>query len=405
METGRATGSRSGHAVGTSVGSCVLCGDDGVRAFAALPRVPLNCSATPESREAALVVPRGDIVLGHCPSCGMIRNVDFDPERLAYDLDYENSLHHSPSFQRFAEELADYLVDGLGVREKHVVEVGSGKGEFLRLLCERGGNRGVGFDPSYAGPDEPGVGGGVRFVSDLYSDRYADEPADLVCCRHVLEHLDDPRALVAGLRRTLGERKNALLYFEVPDADCVLGGDGSWDIIYPHCSYFAAPPLRRLFEEEGFLVRRVHRVFGEQFLALEAVPGEPRRARPDPDALAKLEARVLDFSARFGSRIAHWSEHLARAAERGDRVALWGAGAKGVTFLNVADPEGCVEAVVDLNPRKQGTHVPGTGQQITAPESLAGDPPRTVLIMNPMYRDEIVARLAELNVPADVQLV
>ena len=378
-----------------------------MRPFAELRQLPLNCSATLHDAETARAVPRGDVVLGSCSHCGMIRNLAFDAARLTYDEDYENSLHHSPAFQRFAEELAEYLVDERGIRGKDLVEVGSGKGEFLRLLCERGDNRGIGFDPSYAGPDEPGTGGGVRFVADLYSERHADEPADLVTCRHVLEHLDDPRAFVASIRRTLGERHGALLYLEVPDAECVLGGDGTWDIIYPHCSYFAAPVLRTLLEDEGFRVTRVRRVFGEQFLALEAALGEPAR---DPEGTARdrdrLEGRVQEFEAFFRTRVAEWSETLATARERGERVALWGAGAKGVTFLNVVDPDGTVDTVVDLNPRKQGTFVPGTGQQVVAPESLAeGPPPSIVLIMNPMYRDEIAARLAELGVPADVRLV
>jgi hypothetical protein len=86
-------------------------------------------------------------------------------------------------------------------------------------------------------------------------------------------------------------------------------------------------------------------------------------------------------------------------------VALWGAGAKGVTFLNVVPGGADIEPVVDLNPRKQGTFVPGTGQRVVAPGALAGQPLDEVWILNPLYRREIESQLRELGVGADVRVV
>ena len=69
---------------------------------------------------------------------------------------------------------------------------------------------------------------------------------------------------------------------------------------------------------------------------------------------------------------------------------MWGAGAKGVTFLNVLaiQPE-FIPYVVDINPRKQGMYVPGTGQQIVHPERLRAYAPDVIFVMNPNYREEI----------------
>ena len=38
-----------------------------------------------------------------------------------------------------------------------MIEIGCGKGEFLTLLCETTGARGVGFDPEAVPPDRRGV--------------------------------------------------------------------------------------------------------------------------------------------------------------------------------------------------------------------------------------------------------
>ena len=83
-------------------------------------------------------------------------------------------------------------------------------------------------------------------------------------------------------------------------------------------------------------------------------------------------------------------------------MALWGAGSKGVTFLNLLDPGPGVRFVVDINPRKQGRFVPVTGHEILPPESLKTDPPDIVLVANPLYKTESQAALNELGVKAEV---
>src|SRR5699024_9460055 len=82
-------------------------------------------------------------------------------------------------------------------------------------------------------------------------------------------------------------------------------------------------------------------------------------------------------------------------------VVLWGAGSKGVSFLAAVDPAGTM-AVVDVNPRKAGTFLPGTGHAVSAPESLRGQQISCVLITNPAYRDEITHQVRDLGLDAAV---
>ena len=70
-------------------------------------------------------------------------------------------------------------------------------------------------------------------------------------------------------------------------------------------------------------------------------------------------------------------------------LAVWGAGAKGVAFLNVLDPDASlVETVIDINPRKQGGFVPGTGHPIHGVDGLREAGTSSVLVMNPGYAAE-----------------
>ena len=89
-------------------------------------------------------------------------------------------------------------------------------------------------------------------------------------------------------------------------------------------------------------------------------------------------------------------------AAAGLKMALWGAGSKGVTFLNIADPARAIETVVDINPRKQGLHVAITGQRVVAPDALSGIKPDVVFVMNALYAGEIAATLDSIGVAAEL---
>ncbi len=82
-------------------------------------------------------------------------------------------------------------------------------------------------------------------------------------------------------------------------------------------------------------------------------------------------------------------------------VVLWGAGSKGMTYLNVVSDVAPIVGVVDINPRKAGWGVPGTDLVIVGPDALVEVQPRTVLVANPVYVEEISAQLRELDVDAD----
>jgi hypothetical protein len=60
-----------------------------------------------------------------------------------------------------------------------------------------------------------------------------------------------------------------------------------------------------------------------------------------------------------------------------------------VAFLTTLGLREEVQHVVDINPFRQGMYMPGTGQRIVGPAALQEDPPDVVIIMNPIYRDEI----------------
>ena len=366
-----------------------------------MDRVPVHCNVLWASREDALAAPRGDIRLVYSTACGHTYNIAFDPSLMEYTQEYENSLHFSPKFQEYATALADGLVDKYDLHDKDIVEIGAGKGDFLIMLCSMQGNRGWGYDPSYV-PDDAYTAPNVTFVQDFYTDKYTSQRADLIVCRHVLEHIEDPDAFIAQVRRAVGDQQS-IVFFEVPNSLWTIREGGIWDIIYEHCSYFSPHSLAYLFSKHGFRVLAVNEVFGGQFLTIEAVPGDgPAGDMGQQADLERLTADARAFAANFAAKRDQWMTRLADLATSGKRGVIWGAGSKGVTFLNALNAGDEIAAVVDINPRKQGKFIAGTAQRIVAPAELANLMPDFVIIMNANYHDEISRMLADAGVQAEI---
>jgi hypothetical protein len=376
--------------------SCLACGGQRLKSATDLGASPVLTGALFDDRERARGAVHGRLDLAACFDCGHVQNVAFDPGLVEYDVSYDNSLHFSGTFQAYADELVERLVSQYDLRGTHVVEIGSGKGDFLAALAAAGDNTGTGYDPTV----EPRTRiEGVRLVQDYFRPGDQVEPYGLLACRHVLEHLDDPAALLSSL--VPDAPAGALFYFEVPSAEFNFGPDGLWDCIYPHVSYFSAESLAALLRRTGFEMVSLERSFHGQFLSAEVRVGTPADGADDPGAHLAV---VGEFGRRHQAAVGRWRADVAAARERGQTVVVWGAGSKGVNFLNAVDPEG-VLAAVDINPRKHGKYLPGGGHRVVAPSSLTELDVSTVAVTNPVYRDEIARSLAELGVRADVVTV
>jgi hypothetical protein len=344
-------------------------------------------------------VERADIRLAACNDCGHAYNKIFDPKRVAYAVGYENALDFSPRFREYAEALARHLDETCRLSGATVIEFGCGDGAFLRRLHAFGAVC-VGFDPSYPGDPDASDSSGVRIVRSFDPAAAGIVSADLAVSRHVLEHLPEPLNIAQQLAGFVAKPRNGRVYIEVPNGLATIRDLGIWDLIYEHVSYFWDGSLRRVLSRAGLAPLEVREDFGGQFLRALAKPGTGAEdAKPGRETVEPL---LAEFADEFVRKRAGWEETLVALAATGKRAVVWGAGSKGVTFLNVFRQVAPVEFVVDLNPKKHGMFVAGSGQEIVAPEHLVDYAPDAVIVMNPIYAEEIRTTCEQLGVRADI---
>lgn len=373
-----------------------------------LGRLPVNLNSQIEPSRASDVA-EGPIAIVVCTACSHLYNAAFDPALIAYDAAYENTLHFSPRFQRYANELAARLMADHGLVGKTVLEVGCGPGHFLSMLCEHGAGRGLGFDPSF---DPERLGAPRHAAVTIEAEPLAagvGGVADLAYSQQVLEHLEDPVALL----RLLGSvvEPAGAVFCEVPNGKLMMEQIALWDLLYEHVSYFTPVSLEVAVSRAGMAVLRRGASFGDQFLWVDAAALESNAARdrsggaPDWLPSSSVVEPLVDLAVQFGqralARVEEAGSELDAALARGP-VALWGAGTKGMTYLNLVKGAERIAAVVDINPRKRGFGVPGTSLQVMEPADLVPIRPLTVLIANPIYRHEIGGQLRDLGLISHV---
>ncbi|MDQ6640127.1 MAG: class I SAM-dependent methyltransferase [Pseudomonadota bacterium] len=323
------------------------------------------------SAESARACARGDVVLVQSAETGLVFNRAFRPEHVEYDADYQNEQGLSTAFARHLDAVVDVMRRHFGAAS--LLEVGCGKGLFLERLLAADFDV-TGLDPTYEGANPRVI---RRFFTPEVGIR-----ADGIVLRHVLEHVQDPVAFLAGLREANGGR--GTIYIEVPCLDWIARHQAWFDIFYEHVNYFRRVDFERMFG----IVHEAGQSFAGQYLYVVADLATLRPPRRPADD-------VFGLPAGFLAAIEESRDSL-RAKGSATR-AIWGGASKGVIFALLMERAGVpIDTVVDINPAKQGRYLAATGIRVQSPDEAMAHLPAgaDVFVMNSNYLDEIEALTA-----------
>lgn len=337
---------------------------DNIKSLYKQEKLPVFQNRMFDTEQEARACPTGDMSLVQNLKTGLIYNEAFRPELVEYDSAYQNEQGVSGHFQSHLLDVARIVDRGMG--KTGLVEVGCGKGLFLEILLSRGFDV-AGFDPTYEGNNprvrrhffEPGVG----------------IHATGLILRHVLEHIPNPVSFLQQL--CLSNGGGGRIYIEVPCLDWICNRRTWFDVFHEHVNYFRLPDFDRIFAN----VIESGRIFGGQYLYVVADLASVR--------IPVTEEKItFDFPNDFIDGITKRDPFWTSSA------AVWGAASKGVIFSLMKERIGQpVRTVIDINPAKQGKHLPLTGLLVQSPEQALPllSPKSTIYVMNSNYLGEIKA--------------
>ena len=354
--------------------------------------IPIAQNLVFRDRQSAINCPVGQLRMVRCRDCGFAWNALFDPALMKYDVTYDNDQNFSAVFRAHVDFIAERVValqpDNQALR---ILEIGCGQGSFLAILAQHLGPRlaaAIGFDPAWRG-DRGMLPRNAEVIGDYYTRETAGRiQADphVVVSRHTIEHVPDPIPFLAAIRRV--SKPGAMVLIETPTVDWILENGMFFDFFYEHCSIFNPHSIALALRRVGFEVQSVELVFGGQYLlAVGKVPDAD--ALPDPAALASGAFSDLDYRHHREAYMERFRRTI-MSAPKGAGLALWGGASKGVTLALILEEErDSIRCAIDINPRKQGGFLPGTGVPILGPEAAHAAGVRTALVLNPNYATEI----------------
>lgn len=345
--------------------SCPICSNHDFNFFFDQENVPVFQNKVYETQAQALEAGVGKVKLTQCNYCGFVFNSNFESDLMVYDKNYHNEQGYSQVFKEHLNDILNLLLS-FNLKDKKVVEIGCGKGYFMDLLLAKNIDV-TGFDPTYEG-DSP------RVVKDYFSKKYSRLNADVIILRHTLEHIPN----VLNFLTQIAEANNfkGKIFIEVPTFDWIMKKQSFWDIFYEHCNYFTEETLGQMFG-----TCQTGAVFGGQYIYLWGDLSTLKKRIEQPN---KKKYEQLSFIATIES-------FKAMLAKNNNRIAVWGAAAKGSTFLNLLDPKKeFVKYVVDINPAKQNKFIARTAHSIFPSDIIQKDHVEVILVMNENYYDEIV---------------
>lgn len=365
---------------------CPVCSYGVVAPFFIGGDQPLATLAWPESAKAAKAMPKYPHNFVQCPNCSHVWNHSFTYDAIPYENNPNRMFNKGGIWKGHLATTRDLLLKYLPDTPT-VIDIGCGEGHFVRGLAATKENAGrfVGFDPNATHES----GRGVEFHAE-YFEPLKHIPSfnpDALTIRHVLEHLTQPALLLEQMAWGATELgKPCWLFAEVPCIDRVFESGRLADFFYEHASHFTTESFRKLMERAGEVVVLEHGYDGEVVYAL---------VRLGVSTAMKQRLRSSQAFARgaIDSRV-RISQQLDALASSGQRVAIWGGTGKAAAFIHQFGVDAKrFPLVVDSDPDKAGTFVPGMGQEIVFRDVLKDTTVDVVIIPTQWRAKDIAAEM------------
>jgi hypothetical protein len=189
------------------------------------------------------------------------------------------------------------------------------------------------------------------------------------------------------------------MFIEVPCIDRALATGRTVDFYYEHNSHFTTESFVRMLGRCRVAVEHLsHGYDGEVVYACVRLEGQP------------AQVAHADESLRFHQRAPLATTILRRQLrdlhESGRSVAIWGGTGKSAAFIaQVGADASRFPIVVDSDPDKAGTFVPGTGQEIRSPDWLRAHPVEVVIIPPQWRARDIVREMVGKGLACEVVLI
>jgi 2-polyprenyl-3-methyl-5-hydroxy-6-metoxy-1,4-benzoquinol methylase len=282
-----------------------------------------------------------------------------------------------------------------------LLEIGSGRGEFLHLLESNG------FDVSGCEP------GSAYFISrDKYSfevkhnifevNDYTMNDYDVVVFQNCLEHIPNPKKVIKGIWSILKE--NGILFIQIPNFEFSISNNIYSDVFFEHVLYFNWNNLELFLNNNNFQVLH-HETLNEerdQIIIAKKVLGDISYNRLSNEKINDYTNKVTLFAKGFNEQGNKVDNFIKTINQTGRKIIIYGAGITVLSNFSLTENglfflKNRIDFLVDGDENKHGYYIPFVPVPINSPKILTqitNPKDFCILICAEKYTDEIYKNIA-----------
>lgn len=315
-----------------------------------------------------------DYHIFQCTGCGLVQ---FACEPVSYYKDSTRAGERCDILIKLRQSQYKHLIEKYNLYGKKIIEFGAGKGGFLKTLKEM---------QEYS-VDEYGIENNSEFVriardemdvnviqadSEEEGLRIPGGPFDAFSSFAFPARLVDPNALMRNIYRNT--TSDAVGIIQVPSMEHLLEPCGFFDITSDHIAYYDQKTLSFLMEKNGFEVLEIGDV--AQIYIYSIV----------------RKKRLYDVNSAWNDidvLISQINGLVDKFCANGEKTAVWCAGHFAFTIISLCDIGNKISYIIDNAEFKQNKYSPASHVVIKGPEYFYSNPVDNILILGPIYVDEI----------------
>ena len=384
--------------------TCRLCASSDLALAMSLVPTPVGDKYLPAERreETRETIPL-DLYL--CGGCGHLQTGAVANPNAVFKHYLSRPAAVNPVISDAFKEYAEGILSGIRPdKDSLIFEIGSNDGAFLNFFKEHGMPV-LGVDPAY-NLAEAATNSGIPTLPTFFSSEVAHTTkkehgtASVVVTNFTLASMDDLDDATRGIHEMLSA--DGVFMFETQYRVDTFQRHLLETINTEQLSIFSVKPLSTFFHRHGLQLINVQRVpsKGGSIRCTVQRSGGPRAISPTVQEHISLEDRLgvynLDFYEPCASHVQavrkEMAQVLAPIKAQGKIVAGYGTSI-GATILTYQLELGeAITFFVDDDPYRQNLVSPGYHIPVLAPQALLEQNPDYVLIMAPLYAEQIIRK-------------
>lgn len=383
---------------------CRICGNKELKEVLSLGVMPLANNFL-DKEHISSEEPRFPLEICLCNECKLVQLTHVvDPEKMFRNYVYVTSTTKTfrEHFTRMAQDISKRFALN---SESLAVDIGSNDGLLLGGFKAMG-TKVIGVEPA-TNLAKLAENNGIETVNDFFNDSAADEiirrkgKADAVTATNVFAHVNDIHSLTRNVKKLL--KDDGVFVIEIQyllDAIEKMTFD---NIYHEHLSYFTLTSLTNFFSRNGMEIFDLERndSHGGTLRAYMQKQGGRRKASHTVNELLEYERKAgiedektyQEFAGKVYGVKDKLLSYVKAIKAKGQRIAAYGAPAKGNTLLNFCGiGKEYIDYVIDDNPLKVGLYTPGTHIPVANSAMLDEETPDYVIILAWNFAGEILEK-------------